>query len=288
MLFRSVNGVRTVQDAATGEWHSLEQADSQLQIQLQAAVDDSLGRKFGLEASEFRLIPGEDSLFQRMGQLTRSSVTHHFELQFARGDAETAITLKAMATLYIGSIDPLHWSGFYHNANRLTLAEHNEKIRETLLDTLRLMEGIVTNAPLGSLQHLDVKEQIVQLFMRRMSEELGLVVRLFPLQITVIRPNAGSISAMEVEALKEELARVYQRRITSVEDERGYGGETRDHLTKRIADIKKELAIAAAEQDANLVRTQIVRIEQDPRTGKLLDARPPQEPDGGGQDQLRH
>ncbi|WP_284620547.1 hypothetical protein [Aquabacterium humicola] len=267
-----VNGVRTVQDPATGEWRSLAVDDSQFHADMHAAINASLARKFGLEATEFRLVPGEDRLIQRMGELNRSSTTYQLELGFGRGDAETTITLRALATLFIGSIAPEHWSSFHHNANRLTLQEHKEKIRAALEDTLRLMEGLIVNAAPGELQRLNVKEQIVHLFTSRMSEELGLVIRLFPLQLTIERPNAGQIAAMEVAALKLELERLFERRAALVEENTGYGGETRAALTARIGDVKRELEAAGKSQDATLERTQTVRIEQDPRTGRLVDA----------------
>lgn len=275
-----VNGLRTVQDQDTGELRSLAVDDRQFKQPVQAAINESLTRKFGLEVTEFNPTPGQDRLIQRMGDLTSASDTYHFEIEFARGEEETAIKMRAMATLYIGSIAPEHWSSFYHNANRLTLAEHKEKIRVALLDTLRLTEGIVVNTPPGRLQSLDVKEQIVQLFMRRMRDELGLVVRLFPLQITVVRPAAGHIAHMEIAALKRELAILYTRRAELIEEAAGYRtGETRAQLTQRIEDVKRELDTAGRSEEANLERTQTVRIEQDPR-GQLIDARP--QPGSGG------
>lgn len=269
-----VNGVRTVHDATTGEWKSLVVDDNEFQATMHAAINESLARKFGLEATEFRLVPGEDRLIQRMSELNRSSTTHHLELRFGRGDDDTAISLRAMATLFIGSISPVHWSSFHQNAGRLTLAEHNEKIRSALEDTLRLMEGLIVNAAPGEMQQLNVKEQIVQLFTRRMSEELGLEIRLYPLLMTIDRPNAGQIDALEIAELKREFEIVARHRSEMLEDAIGYGGVSREALTQRLKDIKAELAVAAANQDKTLQLTQTVRIEQDPRTGRIVDERP--------------
>lgn len=273
-----VNGVRTVQNAATGEWHSLPMGDNQFHNEMQAAISASLERKFGLSATDFRLVPGTDALIERMGLLNRSSVTHHIELTFERGEQETAIRLKALATLFIGSISPEHWSSFHHNASRLTLEEHQEKIREVLEDTLRLVEGIVVNASPAEMRHVEMKERIVQLFMHRMAEELGLVVRLYPLQLTIVRPNAGEIHALEIAALKQELVRLFDARANLVEEEAGYGGQTRARLSSRIDDVKRELDDAAKRQEASLERTQTVRIEQDPRSGRLIEARKDEPP----------
>jgi hypothetical protein len=268
-----VNGVRTVQDAETGEWHSIAVDDNRLHSDMHAAINTSLAEKYGLEAPEFRLVPGEDRLIERMMQLSRRPITHRIELKFAYGEAETNITFKALATLFIGSIVPESWSSFYHNANRLTLAEHLEIIRETLEDTLKLMESIILNTAPQDLQSVEIKHQIVQLFMRRMSEDLGLSVRLYPLLLTVIRPSASQITTMEIAALKEELRLLYERRATLVDDRTGYrGAETRAQLTQRINEVKSELEEAGRSQEAELQRTQTVRIEQDPRTGRLIDA----------------
>lgn len=269
-----VNGIKTAYNAKTGKLNSIGDSNDILDYELRSDINNSLDRKFGLELSEFSLIPGPDSIVKRMNDLNSRSITHKFSIEFKHGAGdETSIMLDAVATLLIRSIDSEHWSSFYHNTNRLTLEQHEIQIKETLGDTISQIRPLIMNhiSRAQPLESNDIKQEIVDLFMRRMSEELGLVIRLFPLHLTIDSLTSRNIEKIELDSLYNDLESLYERR-RALSSHSYSDPQECQLLTDQINTIKNEINAANKSQQENWKKTQIIHITQDP-WGKLENSR---------------
>ena len=99
------------------------------------------------------------------------------------------MTMKAFGTIFVVTIDPKNWSSFYNNAARIVGddALHINRIRDLLVETLRLSYGEVVQPGPGGLRKSNIRQMIVDRFTARVRKEFGLLVQLDPLVLRINR-----------------------------------------------------------------------------------------------------
>lgn len=273
-----VNGVGSVRDNASGQWQSLSHQAASLHTGLVESVNAAIAARFGLQLDSFSLVPGRDTLVERLRELSRLPIQHQVTLSFERGAADTEVQLHADATLFVASIDPPSWDSFLANARRLNVEQHRAAIVDSLRHALALLEPTVVEQGAAGLRTSPVKRQVIEWFTRQMREEQGLDVLLRPLRLRVRRPGSDPSANLIRESLTRELALVLGQREKLVEkppELYGAREEERSKLNRRIDDIRRELQVVAAEHETLLGTASAIVIEQAQDTGLLLEGTDP-------------
>jgi hypothetical protein len=240
-------------------------------LRLKADVMAELRPKFGLDVIRIDLKPAEDPLIDRMKALTNLPIRFDEDIEFEHGESATTATMKAFGTIFIVTIDPNNWSSFYNNAARIgDDALHINRIRDLLVETLRLAYGEVVQPGPGGLRESNIRQMIVDRFTARVRKEFGLLVQLDPLVLRINRPGAGDTAAYILRDLHDELRRLSQQRAALAAGSTLDDPYRRTEITERIRKVRDEIADEEKLQENTIARTEIVRIEQDWDTGKLL------------------
>ncbi|MGD0103495.1 MAG: hypothetical protein ABSC06_05595 [Rhodopila sp.] len=248
--------------------------DDPVTLRLRGDVDAELRAKFGLEVVRIDLEPGDaDPLIERMKALTRLPVPlpEEMKVTFERGDEATRVWLEADGTIFIVSIDPENWSSFYNNAARIGSAEaHVAKIVETLTQTLRMTQAAIVQPGLTGVRAADFRQLVVDHFTTRVRKEFGLLVQLSPLMLRIKRPGAGDSAGYILRDLHDELRQLSRQRAELRSGSTYEDGDRRDAITDRMRAVREEMAEEEQKQEETIQRTEMIRIEQDLDTGRLI------------------
>ena len=255
------------------------QGSDALTKMLKTDVEAELTLKFGLLVERIDLEPGEDKLIDCMKALTRLQIPFTIPatdpLVFERGDVAPRITMEAIGSIFIVSIDgePNNWPSFYNNVARSPDTKTwIDQIKGILLQTLQLTQGEVSRADLGALDADRVKAFVVARFTKEVRKVVGLLAQIDNLVLRIHRPESRDTFSLVIADLHKELSLVSSLRAQASEAGSTYGGtDRRATLTTRMKEIREEIEAEAALQRQVAARTETISIEQDRDTGLLLD-----------------